>query len=53
MLTIKEVNKSNEEKIKEYHRKKLLELSLKSIGKSPKLEEPTDEQKQWMKNHGF
>ena len=47
------VNKSNDEEIKQYHRKRLAELSLKSIGKPIELEELTDEQKQWVKKHGF
>jgi len=33
---------------KEYHLKKLYELSLKSLGEIPQLEEPTDEQKEWV-----
>jgi len=32
---------------KEYHLKKLYELSIKSLGKIPQLEDPTYEQKQW------
>jgi hypothetical protein len=44
---------TNDDEIKEYHRKKLLELSLKSIGEIPELEELTDEQKEWVKKHGF
>ena len=39
--------------IKEYHLKKLYQLSLKSIRKNIELEELTDEQKQWVKKHGF
>jgi hypothetical protein len=35
------------DEIKEYHRKKLYELSLKSLGVIPSLDEPTDEQKEW------
>jgi hypothetical protein len=33
---------------KEYHRKKLFELSLKSIGEIPQLDEPNEEQKGWV-----
>jgi hypothetical protein len=37
-----------DEEIKEAHRKKLFELSLKSIGEIPQLEEPDYEQKAWL-----
>ena len=40
--------RTNPEKIKEYHRKRLEQLSLKSIGEIPHLEEPNEEQKQWL-----
>jgi hypothetical protein len=30
------------------HLKRLYELSLKTAGQKPQLEEPTDEQKEWM-----
>jgi hypothetical protein len=33
---------------KEYHLKKLYELSLKSIGEIPQLEDPSYEQKDWV-----
>ena len=36
------------EKIKKYHRERLYNLSLKSLGQIPQLEEPTDEQKEWV-----
>jgi len=36
-----------EERTKEYHLKKLYELSIKSIGEIPQLGDPNDEQKQW------
>jgi len=36
-----------DEETKEYHLKKLYELSIKSLGKIPQLEDPTYEQKQW------
>ena len=39
---------TDKQKIKEYHLKKLYELSLKSIGEIPQLEEPTYEQKEWV-----
>lgn len=47
------VNKSNDEEIKQYHRKRLEALALKSIGKPIELDELTYEQKQWVKKHGF
>jgi hypothetical protein len=53
MLSTKKVNKTNEEKIKENHLQRLYQLSLKSTGENPKLDELTDEQEQWVKNHGF
>jgi hypothetical protein len=37
-----------DEEIKELHRKKLLELSLRSIGEIPQLEEPDYDQKAWV-----
>jgi hypothetical protein len=46
MTTIIEDN--NEEEIKQYHREKLFELSKKSIDEIPQLDEPTDEQKEWI-----
>jgi hypothetical protein len=36
-----------EDKDKEYHLKRLLELSLKTLGAVPWLDDPTDEQKEW------
>lgn len=33
---------------REYHIKKLYELSLKSLGEIPQLDEPTDEQSLWV-----
>ena len=50
MTSVVEVNKSNDEEIKEYHVKRLYELSLKSISQKPQLEEPTQEQLSWSKN---
>ena len=45
-------SKTDEEKIKdkEYHLKRLYELSLKSLGEIPQLEEPNEEQLSWSKN---
>lgn len=37
-----------DEEIKAYHRKRLLELSLKSIGEIPQLDEPDYDQKAWL-----
>jgi len=42
------VTKDHEE-IKELHIKKLLELSLKTIGEIPQLEDPSFEQQEWIK----
>jgi hypothetical protein len=36
-----------DQEIKEYYLKRLLELSLKSLGQIPWLDKPTDEQKEW------
>lgn len=33
---------------KQYHLRRLYDLSLKSIGEIPQLDEPTDEQKEWV-----
>lgn len=35
------------EKIKKYHRTKLYELSLKTLGDIPQLNEPSEDQKKW------
>ena len=37
-----------DEEIKSYNRKKRCEISLKSIGKKPEVEEQTHEQKEWV-----
>jgi hypothetical protein len=37
-----------DEEIKEYHRKRLYELSLKSLGEVPQLEDPDYDQKAWI-----
>jgi hypothetical protein len=39
---------TNDDEAREYNRKKLYELSLKSIGDIPQLDEPNEEQKGWM-----
>jgi hypothetical protein len=39
-----------DQETKEYHLKKLYELSLKSLGEIPQLEVPTVEQLQWIEN---
>jgi hypothetical protein len=33
---------------RDYHRKKLYELSIKSLGEIPQIHEPTDDQKEWV-----
>ena len=40
---------TKDDEAKEYHRKRLYELSLKSLGETPQLEKPNEEQKQWIK----
>jgi hypothetical protein len=47
MSKIIQVEPETDEEIKEYHRKKRYELSLKSVGVIPSMDEPTDEQKEW------
>ena len=47
MSKIIQVESKTDEEIKEYHRKKRYELSLKSIGIIPQIDEPTEEQKEW------
>jgi len=39
---------TTEQKQKEYHLKRLKELSEESLGQIPQLEEPTLEQKEWV-----
>ena len=39
---------TQEDEIRQYHRERLCELSMKSPGQIPQLEEPTYEQKQWI-----
>jgi hypothetical protein len=41
--------KEIDEEIKAIHRKKLYELSIKSLGEIPQLEEPNYEQQEWIK----
>ena len=48
MTTTIEYKNVNDEDIKEYHRKRLLELSLKTIGEIPELQEPDYFQKDWV-----
>ena len=48
MSYIVKAKQITDEEIKEAHRKKLLELSLKSIGRIPQLDEPTEEQVLWI-----
>ncbi|CAN5517560.1 hypothetical protein BH18THE1_BH18THE1_03430 [soil metagenome] len=43
-----QIQSKNNEQIKEENRKKLLKLSENSIGVIPQLEEPTEEQKDWV-----
>jgi len=49
-----QVKEMSDKETKEYHLKKLYDLSIKSIGEIPHLEEPNVEQKQWIlrKMHG-
>jgi hypothetical protein len=42
------ITQLTDDEIKEYHRKKRYELSLKSLGAIRNIEEPTDEQKEWV-----
>ena len=48
MSKIIQVEPKTDEEIKEYHRKKLYELSLKSVGVVPNIDKPTEEQKEWV-----
>jgi hypothetical protein len=43
-----QVKQMTKEETKDYHRKKLYDLSLKSLGELAQLDEPTDEQKEWV-----
>jgi len=43
-----QVKVMTEQETKEYHLKKLYELSIKSIGEKPQLNEPTDEEIEWV-----
>ena len=44
-----QLKQMTDEETKEYHLKKLYELSKKSLGQIPQLEDPNEEQKQWVK----
>jgi len=48
LTTVTQIESKTDEEIKQYHRKKLLELSLKSIGEITQLEEPDYDQKAWL-----
>jgi len=39
---------TNDVDIKEHHRRKRYKLSIKAIAEMPHLDEPTDEQKEWV-----
>ena len=39
---------TQEDEIRQYHSEGLYELSIKSVGQIPQLEQPTYEQKQWI-----
>ena len=41
------VEDKTDEEIKDYHRKRLYDLSLKTVGAVPWLDEPSYEQKEW------
>lgn len=43
-----QLKQMTDEETREYHLKKLFELSLKSLGQIPQLEDPTYEQKKWV-----
>jgi hypothetical protein len=43
-----QVKQMTKEETKDYHRKKLYDLSLKSLGELAQLDEPTEEQKEWV-----
>jgi len=43
-----QVKVMTEPELRDYHRKKLYELSIKSLGEIPQIHEPTDEQKEWV-----
>ena len=43
-----QLKKMTDEEIKDYHRQRLYELSLKTVGAVPWLDEPTQEQQQWI-----
>jgi hypothetical protein len=43
-----QVKQMTKEETKDYHRKKLYDLSLKSLGELAQLDEPTEEQEEWV-----
>lgn len=42
----------SDQETKEYHLKKLEQLSLKSLGEIPDIDKPNEEQKQWLRRKG-
>ena len=44
-----QLKQMTDEETKEYHLKKLFDLSKKSLGELPQLQEPTEDQEQWFK----
>jgi hypothetical protein len=52
-MTITIFADKTDEEIKAFHRKRLYELSLKSLGEIPQLDDPTEEQRQWIKQKKF
>ena len=48
MTTVVQIGSKTDEQIKACHRKRLLELSLKTIGEIPQLEDPNQEQTEWL-----
>jgi hypothetical protein len=43
-----QLKKMTDEETKEYHLKKLYELSIKSLGEIPRIHEPTDDEEEWV-----
>ena len=48
MNTVVQIGSKTDEETRQYHRKRLLELSLKSLGEIPQLEDPNQEQTEWL-----
>jgi hypothetical protein len=44
-----QLKQMTDEETREYHLKNLYELSLKSLGEIPQLEQPNEEEEQWIK----